>query len=127
MSNSFVILLMLFCHIVDDYYLQGILASMKQKKWWQEHAPQQLYRHDYIVALLMHSTSWSFMIMFPIAIVNAFNVGIGFVVVFVFNAIIHGFVDDLKANKRKINLIADQSIHLLQITFTVFLFIRGVI
>ena len=23
---------MCFCHIVDDYYLQGILASMKQKK-----------------------------------------------------------------------------------------------
>jgi hypothetical protein len=25
---------MCFCHIVDDYYLQGILASMKQKNWW---------------------------------------------------------------------------------------------
>ena len=25
--------LMIFCHIVDDYYLQGWLASGKQRKW----------------------------------------------------------------------------------------------
>lgn len=58
---------MLFCHIVDDYYLQGILASMKQKKWWQENAPDKLYEYDYLIALLMHGFSWAFMIMLPIA------------------------------------------------------------
>lgn len=26
---------MIFCHIVDDYYLQGWLASAKQKSWWK--------------------------------------------------------------------------------------------
>ena len=35
-------------HIVDDYYLQGILAKMKQKSWWKEVAPfeseQVLYK-----------------------------------------------------------------------------------
>lgn len=25
---------MLYLHIVDDYYLQGFLASAKQKEWW---------------------------------------------------------------------------------------------
>ena len=25
--------IMIFCHVVDDYYLQGWLASAKQKKW----------------------------------------------------------------------------------------------
>lgn len=127
MSKTFVVLLMLFFHIVDDYRLQGILASMKQKEWWQEHAPQQLYRYDYIMALVMHSLSWSFMIMLPIAIVSDFNVGIGFVIAFVINAILHGVVDDLKANKKKINLIGDQSFHLLQIALTAIMFVRGVI
>lgn len=123
MSNIFVVLLMLFFHIVDDYHFQGILASMKQKEWWQEHAPQQSYRYDYIMALIMHSLSWSFMIMLPIASVNSFDVGMNFALVFMINTILHGFVDDLKANRKKINLIIDQSIHLLQIAVTAILFI----
>ena len=109
---------MIFCHIVDDYYLQGCLASMKQKKWWQENAPQKLYKYDYIVALIMHSMSWSFMIMLPIAISMNLNVSALFAVVFIGNTIIHAVVDNLKANKLKINLIVDQSIHILQIIIT---------
>ena len=31
MSNIFILLFMIMMHIVDDYYLQGILAKMKQK------------------------------------------------------------------------------------------------
>ena len=42
-----VLFAMLFCHIVDDYYLQGILASMKQKSWWEANAPVPLYKNDY--------------------------------------------------------------------------------
>lgn len=118
MNNVFIILAMIFCHIVDDYYLQDCLASMKQKKWWQENAPQKLYKYDYIVALIMHSMSWSFMIMLPIAISMNFDVSIIFAIVFVGNTIIHAVVDDLKANKLKINLIVDQSIHILQIIIT---------
>lgn len=118
MNSVFIILAMVFCHIVDDYYLQGCLASMKQKKWWQENVPQKLYKYDYIVALIMHSISWSFMIMLPIAISMSFNVPIVFLIVFICNIIVHGFVDNLKANKLKINLIVDQSIHILQIIIT---------
>lgn len=36
--SYFVLLAMVFCHIVDDYYLQGWLASAKQRKWWEENA-----------------------------------------------------------------------------------------
>ena len=28
-----ILILMFFAHLVDDYYLQGWLASAKQKKW----------------------------------------------------------------------------------------------
>ena len=121
--NLFIILAMIFCHIVDDYYLQGWLASAKQKKWWEENAPQKLYNHDYIMALIMHSMSWSFMIMLPIAISMSFNVSILFVIVFILNAIIHALIDNLKANKLQISLITDQLIHLLQIFVTATIFI----
>ena len=121
--NLFIILAMIFCHIVDDYYLQGWLASAKQKKWWEENAPQKLYNHDYIMALIMHSMSWSFMIMLPIAILMSFNVSILFVIVFILNAVIHALVDNLKANKLQISLITDQLIHLLQIFVTATIFI----
>ena len=31
---------MMFCHVVDDFYLQGILAQMKQESWWKENYPE---------------------------------------------------------------------------------------
>ena len=120
MGNVCVLLSMVFLHIVDDYYLQGILASMKQKSWWKKNAPQRLYRYDYIVALIMHSLSWAFMVMLPIALQAQLNVGIGFACILFVNAIAHGVVDHLKANKLKINLVTDQAIHIIQIVATFF-------
>ena len=118
MDKMFTLLLMIFCHIVDDYYLQGWLASAKQKKYWQENAPEKLYKYDYIWALIMHSFSWAFMIMLPIAYSLSFNINIAFLIAFVVNVTIHAITDDLKANKRKINLWEDQIIHLIQIGIT---------
>ena len=118
MNNIFIVLLMIFFHIVDDYYLQGWLASAKQKKYWQENAPEFLYKYDYIWALIMHSFSWSFMIMLPIAYIQHFNISLLFLIMFSVNLVIHALVDDLKANKRKINLWADQLIHIWQIVLT---------
>lgn len=118
MSNIFVILWMIFFHIVDDYYLQGWLASAKQKQWWQENAPNSLYQYDYIWALIMHSFSWAFMIMLPIAYVWNFEVNYGFVFMLLFNAAIHAFTDNMKANWKNINLWTDQLIHMVQIGFT---------
>lgn len=124
MNAVFAFLLMIFLHIVDDYYLQGVLANMKQKQWWQDNAPASLYRYDYIAALIMHSMSWAFMIMLPIAIKMSFDVGGLFIGVWIVNAIIHGVIDDLKANQHKINLIQDQSVHMVQIVLTAIIFMR---
>lgn len=127
MFKAFVCLSMIFCHIVDDYYLQGVLANLKQKEWWKKNAPQSLYACDYIMALAMHSFSWSFMIMLPIAVSIQFKVGIRYIIMLAANALIHGYVDHMKANKRSINLIQDQSIHLLQIAITSLLFTFGLL
>lgn len=117
----FILFVMIFAHIVDDYYLQGILASLKQKSWWEnQKSYKPMYKYDYIVALIMHAFSWSFMISLPILYLG-FTKWIA--VAIILNTIIHGIVDDLKANKHKINLIVDQSIHIVQIIITWILFV----
>ena len=123
MSKIFIVLLMVFCHIVDDYYLQGWLASAKQKKYWEENAPDEMYKYDYIWALIMHSFSWAFMVMLPIAFIKEFELGLSFLIAFVLNLLIHAMTDDLKANKRQINLWTDQIVHLCQIATTAIVFL----
>ena len=123
MNKSFILLWMIFMHIVDDYRLQGILASMKQKSWWKEQPQYKpMYKRDYIAALLTHSFSWAFMIMLPIMFMNRFCVTSTMIVALVINMIVHCVVDDLKANKMKINLVQDQTIHILQIVVTFLIF-----
>ena len=113
------LLAMLFLHVVDDFYLQGILANLKQKKWWHDNCDCKLYQNDYIAALVIHSFSWSFMIHLPVAVADYEHLQTGvFLAVFAINMLVHGIVDDLKANKLKINLITDQFIHLCQIIIT---------
>ena len=123
MDKMFILLLMIFCHIVDDYYLQGFLASAKQKKFWQENAPEKLYKYDYIWALIMHSFSWAFMVMLPIAYSLSFILNGSFLIAFVVNVAVHAVVDDLKANKGKINLWEDQITHFVQIVLTAVIFL----
>lgn len=123
-NKMFVLLLMIFLHIVDDYKLQaGVLNNLKQKEYWEQNAPDKMYKNDYIWALFMHSFSWSFMIMLPIAFTMKFNIDSVFVIWFGCNILIHMIVDDLKANKKKINLIEDQITHLIQIVLTFIAFI----
>lgn len=122
----FILLVMIQCHIIDDYYLQGILARLKQKNFWQENAPQSLYKYDYICALICHSFSWAFAIMLPIVGYYYFtgeSLSVGIIILFILNLGIHAFVDNAKANKLKINLCTDQILHLLQIIVTWVLFV----
>ena len=124
MYKILLLIAMIFLHIVDDYYLQGWLASAKQKEWWKQNAPNDLYKHDYIMALFMHSFSWAFMIMlvptvYVLTIATNINVAVLFIVAFfVSNLCLHMITDNKKANKKEINLIQDQLIHLVQIVFT---------
>jgi len=123
----YILLTMFFCHIVDDYYLQGWLANGKQREWWQKNAPLPLYKNDYKMALIEHGFSWSYMIHLPLIVYSFCEIKDAGMAIFiggsvVINAFIHAFVDDLKANKKKINLIIDQICHFIQIgvTFVIF-------
>ena len=117
-----ILFIMIFCHLIDDYKLQGILANMKQRQWWKENANKYMYRNDYKVALIEHAFSWSFMITLPFLVIsfiqnNSFLM-ILLVISYFMNTIIHAFIDNLKANKYVINLIEDQFAHLVQIICT---------
>lgn len=121
---------MLFFHIIDDYYLQGILASMKQQSWWKKNCIKPLYekyyKHDYIIALMEHAFSWTVMINIPIIVYTYMNSiqinAIVFIILFILNWIIHAMTDNVKANLFEINLIQDQTIHIMQIMMTWFIY-----
>jgi hypothetical protein len=72
------------------------------------------YRFDYIAALVCHALYWSIFICAP------FYASDWFLDAIVLNTVVHAIVDDLKANRRKINLIQDQILHLVQIMATFF-------
>ena len=124
MYKILLLLTMIFLHIVDDYYLQGWLASAKQKRYWEQNAPDELYKHDYIMALFMHSFSWAFMIMVVPSVytlintTNTNNASLMIALFFLINLCIHMVVDNSKANLKKINLVQDQLCHLVQILIT---------
>ena len=118
MNNVFIILCMIFCHIIADYNLQGWLVSAKQKSYWEKNAPDEMYKHDYICASVMHSFSWTFMNMLPLMYAVDFKVDSFLLFLFVINILMHAIVDDLKANDKCINLWQDQLIHMCQIAMT---------
>ena len=109
------LVLMLLGHLVADYTLQGWLADGKQESWWKKVCGGVIpdkYKHDYVAALLCHALYWSIFICAP------FFAHKWFLLAIAVNTIIHAVVDDLKANKMKINLIQDQLLHILQIGVT---------
>ena len=115
-----ILLFMLLFHIIDDFVLQPIsLSNLKQKKWWEkQEGYSDKYKDDYKVALAIHSISWSIMIHIPLVIVFPSLGQLALLISFIVNAVIHYYIDDLKANKLKINLFEDQMVHFWQICTT---------
>ena len=125
MNNLFILISMFFMHIVDDYYLQGVLAKLKQKASWP--ADVSLYAHDYMAALVAHGMSWAFCVMLPISASQNFNVKPTFFLFWVVMGLLHACIDDQKANQHTINLIQDQLLHVLQIVIIFTAYITNVI
>lgn len=118
---------MIFLHIIDDFHLQGMFKELKQKIWWENNAPDDKYKNDYIMALFEHAFSWTF----SISIIPAIYIYLYrettcmlmFIIAFILNWIIHAIIDDYKANELRLNLIQDQLCHLCQIIGTWIIFI----
>lgn len=111
--------LCMLLHLIADFSLQGILADMKRKVWWDNHTNsynRAKYKNDYQIAMLCHALMWSLVTFFPLAfVVNKY----AFSCIVVWNAWIHGTIDHFKANALKLNLVEDQTFHVLQIIITI--------
>jgi hypothetical protein len=128
--NAFIILItMILLHIIDDYCLQSYsLCNLKQKSYWKENAPDKMYEKDYLCALIMHATSWGILTMLPTAIyvlLMGQTLTSLFYLFLILNIAAHAYVDNMKANKRIINLWEDQTAHIYQILLTFLAFTGG--
>ena len=125
-------LALLYMHILDDFVFQGILSKLKRKVFWlKDKEYKEIYKYDYIISLIIHALSWTISINIPVMfILYQYNkldnmmYTIIFIIEFLLNWLIHSIVDDLKANKMKINLVTDQIIHFIQVFILFILFVN---
>lgn len=112
-------LIIVAIHVLYDFNQGEHVATMKQKDWWKEHYPAKLYRHDYIIVLILHGLLWSVLVTIPIFVCRYYyhrEICNGFILFFIiFNAMLHTLVDHAKANIKCINLLQDQLLHLIQL------------
>ena len=128
----FILFLMLLMHYIEDFHLQGILANMKQKSWWDKQIvdfpPRKgnKYRKDYVISLIVHSLENAIFVTLPIIINDLYytftvNKDNSLWIAWLFDiwliAYFHYWIDDSKCNKMKINLIVDQLLHFVIIVF----------
>ena len=124
-TNDLILLIIaaIALHIFADFHLQGILADLKQKRWWLENVFDKGFNHrydkDYLAALAIHGLEWSILVLVPFLIMMCYlyypeNPIILFGSVLI-QAVLHAVIDDLKCNRFKLNLIQDQALHFVQI------------
>lgn len=114
--TALIFLAMLFLHVLADFNLQGVLAKMKQKRWW---AKRDGGKYDYITALIIHGYSWSFMVHIPFALLiflleTSLHIPTLAMSIIV-HAALHAIIDHEKANSRWFNLTEDQIFHVVQL------------
>lgn len=113
----FIVLFLVHC--LDDFFVQPVcLSKLKQRKFWLKYP--DVYRHDYVMALLIHAFEWSAALSVALLLFGASETFAA--VAFVVNGVVHAVVDNAKANKLSINLIVDQSIHIVQLVATTILY-----
>ena len=118
-----ILLSMMFCNIVSNFYVQGSLTQIKQKSWWEDICSvEPRFQNDYKAALIIQSFLWCFFIHIPLILHIrychwTYNEKI-FLIVFVADWIIHTIIDDFKCNKHKLNLVFSQSLYLMQVIIT---------
>ena len=129
MTSLLALLAMLLAHVIDDFGLQHFthLNELKTKTWWIEQCylakkynniDTSIYKNDYIVCLVLHAFKWSCMTLLPGILILGFPQTWLLASLVCANTIVHAYIDDMKANKLKINLVQDQLMHLAQIIVT---------
>lgn len=115
----FLLISMLWCHMVGDWILQpDIMKNGKCKSWWEKNYPDKLYKNDYMSILFTHSLLWSITTHIPIIVMyllNGVDLDNALIGVIMIQMFIHLVIDDTKANEFLISLGTDQTLHILQV------------
>lgn len=125
-SPTYVFWACVLCHFLADYNLQGILCNLKCQDWWEDQIKimkdkygdkidYDKYKNDWFEGLSAHALMWSIITFLPM-LPTLNELKWSFIVLV--NYAIHLKVDDLKANRHKINLCQDQHLHFAQIIIT---------
>lgn len=120
--DGIILLSMIFAHIFADFVFQNnFMATYKQKSNWIEYvsASNGLYKNDYKVVLLVHSFSWAFITYLPLLYYECY---LYYALLVILQTPIHTYIDHLKCNLLKINLVTDQALHLVQIVLPFILY-----
>lgn len=117
------ILLTILAHLVADFTLQGWFCNAKQKVWWLIECEKfkvdfEDYKHDYKVALFLHSLYWSIIVLLPALFLSKIS-NETLLFLLVCNTLIHCGIDNEKANKGTMNLFVDQLFHFIQLTIII--------
>ena len=105
--------LMILCHIIEDFHIQGVMADMKQASFWRSYGEK--YANDWKPVIILHGMEWAILTSMPCLVMSWFDIPLWFVLVIVAMGLLHAYIDHLKANVGKINLITDQTLHMSQI------------
>lgn len=111
-SVAVVLLLMVAMHVIEDFHLQGRMADMKQRAWWSQY-PER-YSRDWMPVILLHGMEWSVLVSLPLLLLTGLDAGWWFAAMVAVNGLVHAGVDHLKANSLRIDLIQDQTVHMVQ-------------
>lgn len=128
LSTAKLFLLMLLLHVFSDFSLQGLFGKLKQQSFWEKQCQKakwarfevmyRKYGRDYIPALVLHGIYWSLITFAPIVFSRLCPDAFALAVVFV-QGFLHALIDHMKCNRPlRLNLIQDQSLHVLQIAST---------
>lgn len=120
--DGIILLSMIFAHIFADFVFQNnFMATYKQKINWVEYvsASNGLYKHDYIVVLFVHSFSWAFITYLPLLYYECY---LYYAILVILQTPIHAYIDHIKCNLLKINLVTDQALHLVQMVLPFILY-----
>lgn len=103
--------LMLLMHIIEDFHVQGRMADMKQRSFWEPYG--EMYGNDHKVVLLLHGFEWAVFVSIPLFLFA--DVHWSYFAVMVSMAVCHAMIDDAKCNGRTLNLVEDQTAHVMQV------------
>lgn len=117
--KALILFTMIFLHIVGEFYLQGMLAKMKKKRWWYRHEPEDGGRYNHIAALIIHGYSWSFIVHLPftglIVLCDMFDCMAVLSLSLLSHAVLHALLANDRINHDFLDFADEQACHVAQV------------